>query len=260
MLLLAVGVAGGGAALAVASVPDGNGVISACVSVSVTGTTTVPATTGGNVRIIDPASQTCHTTSTVGAGPASETELTWNQTGPTGPQGPPGNTGAQGAPGKSVTVAGGHTLTIGGGQVITVGALPSNTLTITTPPSKPSGSTVTLAIGGTTIPILGFSFVNQTARTGGGSGAGRAALHEFQITKQVDKSSPKLALACANGTHFKQVTITLRKAGGTKQQYLRYTLTNTLISSFQTGGSGHNVTPTESLSLNFTKIQITYSK
>jgi hypothetical protein len=60
-LLLAVGAAGGGAALAVASVPDGSGLVSACYQVTAAGAT-VPVTTPGNVRIIDPsANQHCNT-------------------------------------------------------------------------------------------------------------------------------------------------------------------------------------------------------
>ncbi len=258
-MLVLVGAAGAGAAIAAASVPDSSGVIHACVSVQ--SGSTLPVAAAGNIRVIDSASQQCSTSSGPAGGPPPEREVTWNQAGipgATGPQGPPGTPGAPGPPGKTQTVVGGHTLTLGGGQVITVGAVPSNTLTITTPPSKPSGSTVTLNIDGTTIPIFGFSFVGSSKSTG--AGAGRASFNEFVITKQVDKSSPKLALACATGKHFPKVTITLRKAGGTKQQYLTYTLTNAIISSYQTGGSGHNVTPTESLSLNFTKIQFTYSK
>ena len=260
-MLVLVGAAGAGAAIAAASVPDSSGVIHACVSIQVTGTTTVPIATTGNLRIIDPVR---HSRVAPGGSPAGVRRLSSSDLESGGADrtpGPPGKTGTPGAPGppgKTQTVVGGHTLTLGGGQVITVGAVPSNTLTITTPPSKPSGSTVTLNIDGTTIPIFGFSFVGSSKSTG--AGAGRASFNEFVITKQVDKSSPKLALACATGKHFPKVTITLRKAGGTKQQYLTYTLTNAIISSYQTGGSGHNVTPTESLSLNFTKIQFTYSK
>jgi type VI protein secretion system component Hcp len=253
--LLLVGAAGGGAAIAVASVPDSNGVIHACYAVNPG--STLPSTAGPNLRIIDPNAgpgQACSTATPAGAIGAIERPLDWNQTGPTGPQGLPG---MPGTPGKTQTVVGGQTLTLSGGQVIKIGSLPTNTINVPAPPSRPSGNTVTLSIGGTTDSILGFSFVNGAAR---GTGAGAGSLKEFQITRQVDKASPKLALACANGTHFKQATITLRKAGSKPQTYLKYTLTNVIISAYQTGGSGHNVTPTESLSLNFTKIQISYVK
>ncbi len=256
-LLLAVGAAGGGAALAVASVPDGNGVIHACVTLQAG--STLPATTPGNIRVIDAPTQACNTAPA--GGPPPERELTWNQT---GPQGPPGTPGAPGPPGKSVTVAGGHTLTLGGGQVITVGNTPSNTFTISvTPLLRPSGNAVTLKLGGTTYPLLGFSFVNQNGGgigAGGGGGTGKVSLHEFTITRQVDKASPKLSSYCVTGQHFKNVTITVRKTVKGKVQLLTYTLHDVLISSYQVGGSGKDAVPTETLSLNFTKVSIAYSK
>ena len=87
-----------------------------------------------------------------------------------------------------------------------------------------------------------------------GGGAGKVGVHDISITKEVDKASPKLSLACADGTHFKKVTITLRKAGKT---YLTYNLTDVLISSVQISGSGGGQdVPLESISLNFTKIAL----
>ena len=97
-----------------------------------------------------------------------------------------------------------------------------------------------------------------THATGGGGGAGKVSVHDLSITKEVDKASPKLSLACATGTHFKKVTITLRKAGKT---YLTYNLTDVLISSVQVSGSGGGqAVPLESISLNFTKIALQYSQ
>jgi hypothetical protein len=75
----AVGVvAAGGVALA--AIPDGNGVINGCY-----------ATKGGDLRVIDLAKgQTCK---------AGEVGLNWNLRGPTGPQGPQGLAGGQGQKG-----------------------------------------------------------------------------------------------------------------------------------------------------------------
>jgi hypothetical protein len=132
-LLLAVGAAGGGAALAVASVPDGNGLVHGCYQVSADQTT--PVTTAANFHIIDPAlGQTC--SSPAGA-PLTERPVNLGATGPAGPAGvpgptgPTGPTGPPGPAGKTLTIAAGHTFTIAGGGVVTVGDSPG--LTIASP-------------------------------------------------------------------------------------------------------------------------------
>ncbi len=254
VLLLAIGGAGGAAAVAVATVPDSNGVIDACVSVSTQNGTLVPRSPG-TPTIIDPgAGQHCISNDgTI----TNQTTLTWNAT---GPEGPPGQTGAQGAPGRTATVTSGHTLTLAGGQVLTVGGGTGNTYTITSPPFRPSGKQVTLDLGTLTVPIAGLSLLNSRTGTGGGGGTGKVQVHDISITKYVDKASPKLALACANGKHYSTAKITVRKAGRGQQEFLTYKLSDVLISSYQSGGSGggKGATPTESLTLNFKKISVEY--
>jgi hypothetical protein len=263
--LVAVGLAGGAAALAVASVPGSDGVIHGCYGITVASGTTKPAATAP-LRIIDPsASQSCATTTSLGGGPPSEAALDWNAAGPQGPTGPagvPGQTGGPGQPGAqgpAVTIAAGHTFTIAGGQVITVGNSPGLTIA---PPAINNAHPVGIVVIGSgrsalTFDISGLGFANQTATSGSGGGAGKVSLHDISITKKVDKSSPSLFRYCANGKHLPQVSIQMRKAGKT---YLKYILSSVLVSSYQTGGSGHAGQPTESLSLNFTKIEIRYSK
>lgn len=254
-LVVAVAAAGGGAAFAVASVPGSDGVIHACVITAAAGT---PVTTGPNLRVIDPsAGQTCDTTANPAGTPATEENLFWNQ------RGLRGATGEQGAAGRSITVAGGNTLTIAG-RVVTVG--PSAGLTINPPPTrgKPVG-TLTLDLGGRSpmsFEILSFSFgAHQTGAHGGGGGGGGGAgkVNEIVITKSLDKADTKLALFCANGKHIPKATITVRKAGKHPQVYLVITMENTLISSYQVSGHGSGgENPTESVSLNFTKLALKY--
>ena len=263
VLLLAAGAAGGGAAYAVASVPDGNGVIHGCVQLA--GAAAVPATAAGNLRIIDPAKNRADVQHRPSRGrPQSEAALNWNTAGPQGVPGTPGTPGPPGTPGQSVTIAGGNTLTISGGQVITVGG--GAGLTIQSPRVSERGP----AVAHVSITGDGASFdfdaravtlattQGGTHATGGGGGAGKVGVHDLSITKKVDKASPKLSLACAAGTHFKKVTITLRRAG---KIYLTYNLTDVLISSVQVSGSGAGQdVPLESISLNFAKIAFQYTK
>jgi type VI secretion system secreted protein Hcp len=94
---------------------------------------------------------------------------------------------------------------------------------------------------------------------GAGGGAGKVAMSDFSFTMSVNKASPKLFLACANGSHIASALLTCRKAGKTQQEYLKIKFTDLLVSSYQTGGSSGSEVPTESISFNFSKIEITYA-
>jgi len=112
------------------------------------------------------------------------------------------------------------------------------------------------------IEVESFSFgATQTGTfaAGGGGGAGKVSMQDFHFTQKVNKASPKLALACATGTHIKKAILTARKAGGTQQDFYIVTFTDLLVSSYQIGGSGHGDTiPIDQISLNFAKIEWKY--
>jgi type VI secretion system secreted protein Hcp len=100
-----------------------------------------------------------------------------------------------------------------------------------------------------------------TAGHGSGSGAGKVKVQDFNFVKKVDKASPVLFLACANGTHYKSAILTARKAGKEQQEYLTITMSDILITSFQVGGSGHSdVVPTDQISINFAKLEFQYKE
>jgi type VI secretion system secreted protein Hcp len=73
----------------------------------------------------------------------------------------------------------------------------------------------------------------------------------------MSKASPKLLLACATGEHIKEANFTARKSGQLPVDFLKIKLTDVLVSSYQTGGSG-DVLPMDQLSLNFAKIEFSY--
>jgi type VI secretion system secreted protein Hcp len=114
------------------------------------------------------------------------------------------------------------------------------------------------------IDIESFSWgaTQQGAQaTGGGGGAGKITMQDFHFTKKIDKSSPKLMLACANGQHIPKVVLTVRKAGKDQQEFLKVTFTDVLVSSYQTGGSNNgSEIPTDQISLNFAKIEKEYKE
>jgi len=96
---------------------------------------------------------------------------------------------------------------------------------------------------------------------GGGGGAGKVVMQDFHFVMKCNKASPKLMLACATGEHIKKAVLTCRKAGKDQQEFLKVVMEHLLVSSYQTGGSGHSdVIPTDQISLNFTKIKFEYKE
>ena len=96
---------------------------------------------------------------------------------------------------------------------------------------------------------------------GGGGGTGKANSQDLHFTKQTDKASAKLVAAASSGEHIKKAVLTARKAGGKAGQvdYLKITLEDVMVSSFQTGGnSGNSSIPVDSFALNYTKIKYEY--
>jgi type VI secretion system secreted protein Hcp len=96
--------------------------------------------------------------------------------------------------------------------------------------------------------------------TGSGSGAaGKVQFQDFAFMTRVSKASPALFLACANGKHIKEATLVARKSGGKSQQeYLSWTFSDLLVTSYQTQGSSGDDTVVDSVSLNFSKAVVSY--
>jgi type VI secretion system secreted protein Hcp len=95
---------------------------------------------------------------------------------------------------------------------------------------------------------------------GGGGGAGKVQMQDFNFTARFSKASPNLMLACASGKHFKGAVLTARKAGKGQQDFLTFSLSDVLVSAYQTGGAEGEVVPGDSVSLNFAKIQVEYKQ
>jgi type VI secretion system secreted protein Hcp len=112
------------------------------------------------------------------------------------------------------------------------------------------------------IEIASYSFgENQTGTfaSGAGGGAGKVSMQDFHFTTHVNKASPSLFFACASGSHIKEGLLTVRKAGGDQQEYLKIKLTDILVSSYQAGASHGSEVPTDQFSLNFSKIEFSYA-
>jgi type VI secretion system secreted protein Hcp len=110
------------------------------------------------------------------------------------------------------------------------------------------------------IEIESFSWGETQTGTfavGGGGGAGKVSTQDFHFTMLVNKASPALFLACAQGDHIKKAILTCRKAG--REEFMIVTMNDLLVSSFQIGGTG-GVVPADQISLNFAKIEIEYKE
>lgn len=109
------------------------------------------------------------------------------------------------------------------------------------------------------IDIQSWSFgasQSGSMAAGGGGGAGKVVMQDFHFTKSIDKASPKLFEALATGKHLKEAKLVLR--GSSSMEYLVITLSDVLVSSYSTGGSSSEDRPTESISLNFAQIKMSY--
>lgn len=110
------------------------------------------------------------------------------------------------------------------------------------------------------IEILSFSWgVSQAGGFSYGSGgtSAQANLQDLSLSFRHGPASPKLMLHCATGKHITTAVLTCLRASDKPEKYLEITLTDVVISSYQTGGSGDDM-PIESMSLNFAEIKEEY--
>jgi type VI secretion system secreted protein Hcp len=95
---------------------------------------------------------------------------------------------------------------------------------------------------------------------GQGRSAGKVSMQDFHFTMKTENASPTLMMACAGGDHLGTAVLTVRRAGagGDHQEYLIWTMSDVMVSSYQTGGSAGDVVPVDQISLNFSAIKVQY--
>jgi type VI secretion system secreted protein Hcp len=121
------------------------------------------------------------------------------------------------------------------------------------------------------IDVISFSWGEKQTGTfagGQGGGAGKVQMKDFHFTMVVNKATPKLLLACANGEGIKSALLTCRKAGKDQQEFYKITMTDLLVSSYETvggyltgetAGQDESPVPTDSITLNYTTIKFDYA-
>jgi type VI secretion system secreted protein Hcp len=116
---------------------------------------------------------------------------------------------------------------------------------------------------------------NPTIEGRSGRRRGDVVLEDIVLVKELDKSTPKIQESMTNGRVFPKVELHVTEyyAGAGRVTYLKYELTNVMVTSHKilgpsdiselsgiVGSSDTRDIPTESMSLNFEKIKVTYTE
>ncbi len=104
-------------------------------------------------------------------------------------------------------------------------------------------------VGGTQ-PVFGHQ--------GTGLGAGKAMVHDMQLTKHHCKASAMLFISMLNGKHFPEATLTVRKAGEFPLDYLIIKMEDVIVSSHNSKSDPAGGVGTEHFALHFSTIEFTY--
>jgi type VI protein secretion system component Hcp len=112
------------------------------------------------------------------------------------------------------------------------------------------------AVGTDAFDVLAWSWgaTNTIDVSGGGGGAGKAAVSDLSIQKPFDACSPALFGAVVTGRAFPTLTLTASNKDGTTTTV---TLSDVRVSSWQASGSAANEAAVESASFAFAKVCLT---
>jgi type VI protein secretion system component Hcp len=242
---------GVGGAVAAASIPGSNGVITGCyLTPAGVSDSDQPV---GSLRVIDPSDSTDEIQGVNGC-TSGEAEITWNQElepttiqGTQGPQGPPGPTGATGAAGP----AGGVSASPGSNTDVIMELTPTNANlgglnSIPVGESQVSGSqnqefnvtSFDLGVASTGTPTIGSASA--------GAGAGKVTFQPFTVTKTLDKYSSDLFLDLAAGKPLASAEIIVRKADANSMAdpVAQYLMKEVLITNVHVSGTAKQTTET----------------
>lgn len=109
--------------------------------------------------------------------------------------------------------------------------------------------------------IIADSFSWGVAPASSSSGrSGGVNVHDFLIKKAVDATSPSFFQNSVSGAHYSKVTIEMRKAGSSGQEFVQFTLTNVLVSSLSLGGSRGSEEPEETITFVYGSLAVQYQQ
>lgn len=114
---------------------------------------------------------------------------------------------------------------------------------------------------------LGISNTINIGSQSSGARAGKAQLHEFKISKLIDKVSPTLLQLAGSGGHISQMDLYLRKAGGSNGGnvgssgvvFLQYTFKLVYVATIDWSGDEGDETPKEDVTFKYGALEIQFT-
>jgi len=96
----------------------------------------------------------------------------------------------------------------------------------------------------------------------GGGGAGKATFKEFTITKKTDTASTGLFRALCTGKHFGNITIDLRRSGGSETasgaMFMKFEMSLVMVQDISWSGSDGDDICEETVIFQYGAIKVTY--
>ncbi|MBK7873375.1 MAG: type VI secretion system tube protein Hcp [Saprospiraceae bacterium] len=109
---------------------------------------------------------------------------------------------------------------------------------------------------------VGMNSTVSAAGAAGGRAAGKTSFGDLIITKNIDKSSPKLMEYLATGKYIPKVELHLaiKARDGKSNVYLRYELKNVFVTSYQISGNtdDSNSLAAEQINLSYASLHVFY--
>ncbi|WP_028227614.1 Hcp family type VI secretion system effector [Paraburkholderia ferrariae] len=103
----------------------------------------------------------------------------------------------------------------------------------------------------------GWHIAQQSGmHSGSGGGAAKASVSDLHFTHAIDRASPNLASYCFQGKPVPRVVLTMRKAGGVPLEYLRYTLSEVMVTRVEPAAGAGLVL--EHVALSFARMKQEY--
>ena len=112
------------------------------------------------------------------------------------------------------------------------------------------------------IEVLGWSWgIQGKPSLAGGSASGKASIRELKIIKRVDKASTALMGAVRTNELIKEAVLTLRKSGKGALEFLKITMEQGRITSYEIDAGDVTGSPTliERITISFSKVSVEYT-
>lgn len=113
------------------------------------------------------------------------------------------------------------------------------------------------------IAVESFSWgaTQVAAPATGGTTAGKVSIQDFHFAARLSKASPKLFLSCATGQRVRSAVLSGRRAGANQAEFLKWTFTDVMVTSYQTGGAASgDEAPMDQVSLSAARIDVSYQQ